>query len=171
MPLLESVLGAITKAVFSYLLQQGGVTDQLRRALGQDPVQRAFQRSLGKACEALERQYPDWVANSFDPSFFAHEGASLLAQFLVRNGHPDPSELAARWANTLYLSDPERRMVLTRELEPVAVDFLETLARALQGEKALDALNDHRALDQVATDIGLIRHQLGAGKATPGTRL
>ena len=171
MPLPESVLGAITKAVFSFLLQQGKVSDQIRRALGRDPVQRAFQRSLSKACEALERQHPDWVANSFDSSFFEHEGASLLAQFLVRDGHPDPSELAARWATTLYLSDPERHTVLTRKLEPVAADFLETLAHALQGEKALDELNNHRTWDQVATDIALIRGQLGAGKATRGTRL
>ena len=171
MPLLESVLVAITKAIFTNLLQQGGVTDQIRRALGQDPVQRAFQRSLGKACEALERQHPDWVANIFDTSFFEHEGASLLAQFLVRDGHPDPSELAARWANTLYLSDPERRRVYTRELELVATDFLGTLAHALQGERALDELNDHRALDQIVTDIALIRGQLRAGKATRGTRL
>src|SRR2546428_10493692 len=106
MPLLEFVLGAITKAVFSYLVQQGGVTDQMRRALGQDPVQRASQRSLGKACEVLERQHPEWVANTFDASFFEHEGAPLLAQFLVRDGHPDPGELAARWADALYLRDP-----------------------------------------------------------------
>ena len=62
-------------------------------------------------------------------------------------------------------------MVYTRALEPVATDFLDTLAHALQSEKVLDGLNDHRALNQVATDIALIRGQLGAGKATRGTRL
>src|SRR3989442_11838019 len=48
-----------------------------------------------------------------------------LAQFLVRDGHPDPSELALRWANLLNMLNRERRTTLVRELEPAATDFLQ----------------------------------------------
>ncbi len=103
MPILESTISTISGAVFSYLLQQGGLGDKARRLLGQDPQQKAFQNALQKALLQLEQQHPDWIADFFNERFFQNEGAPILAQFLIRNGHPNPSELASCWANSLKL--------------------------------------------------------------------
>ena len=170
MPIAEAVLAAIAKAVFGYLLQQVNISDHVRRLLNREPKQLAFQRALGKALEQLKREHPKWTSALFDASFFEKEGAPVLAQFMIRDGHPDPSELAARWADSLNIRQPERRTTLTRELEPVAADFLDNLAKALKVEPELDDLNDRRALEQLTSDLYAIRNRLGAEQATPGTR-
>ena len=105
MPISETVIGAISKAVFAYLLQQSGLGDQVRRLLGQDPQQKAFQNALQKALLQLEQQHPDWTADFFNERFFQNEGAPTLAQVLLRDGHPNPSALASRWADSLKLQE------------------------------------------------------------------
>jgi len=110
------------------------------------------------------------AAELFDASFLEHEGALVLAQFLVPDGHPDPSELALRWADSLNMRNRERRTTLVRELEPAATDFLQYMTSALKAEPELSDLNDSRAFEQLASDLKAIRRKLDAEVATPGTR-
>jgi hypothetical protein len=168
----EILLSAIADAVFGYLTDKEGASleDWAREKLGSDPTKKAFKRALAEAFEAFKQQYPEWVAANFDVSFFAHEGAPILAQFLLRNGHPDPCALAACWADSLNLPHSERRAVYTRELEPIAADFLELLSKRLKSKPALRELQDSRTFEQLRDDLAAIRQCLGAEKATPGTR-
>ena len=170
MPISETIIGATSKAVFAYLLQQSGLGDQVRRLLGQDPQQKAFQNALQKALLQLEQQHPARIADFFNERFLQNEGAPILAQFLIRDGHPNPSELASQWADSLKLQDSEQRTIHVRELEPVATDFLDGLAQTLKAESALADLNDSRAHELLGADIAAVRRQLGAEQATPGTR-
>ncbi len=171
MAIAEIMLAAIADAVFSYIVAKGG--DELggwaKNKLGLDPAKKAFKEALGEAFEDLERDQPYWVAEQFDASFLKHEGAPILAAFLVRDGRPDASELAARWTDSLNIKQPERRAFHTRELEPVAASFLESLAHRLKAKEELSELHDSRAFEQLAGDVRAIRGSLGAEKATTGT--
>ncbi|MFL5659698.1 MAG: NACHT domain-containing protein, partial [Ktedonobacteraceae bacterium] len=172
MPLVETVLTAIVQKAFNYALDQGQnkVVGWAQDKLGLEPRQQAFKRALSKAYKKFEKQYPQWAADLFDASFLEHEGASVLAQFLLRDGHPDPSELALRWADSLNMRDHERRTTLVRELEPAATYFLQYMTPALKAEPELSDLNDSRAFEQLASDLKAIRRKLDAEQSTPGTR-
>jgi len=172
MPIGEILLTAIADAVFGYLLDKHGekLVDRIRDKTGRDLVKKAFKAAFGKAFADFEQKHPQWVEEHFNASFFEHEGASILAQFLMRDGHPDPSELATRWADSLNMRRPERRTFYIRELEPVATDFLNIFAHYLKAQKVLRELHDSRAFEQLASDIRAIRQQLEAEQATPGTR-
>ena len=168
----EVILTAIVDAVIGYTLEKSADTlgERIREKLGQDPTKKALREALGQAFERLRQQHPQWVAANFDASFFEHEGAAVLAQFLIMDGQPDASELASRWADSLNINNPERRAHYVSELEPIAVDFLEDLAHQLKGKEALRDLNMSRALDQTAEALQALRQQFGAEKATYGTR-
>ncbi len=170
MPVLEAALSAVAGAVFNYVLRETNVGDQVRRALGREPKRVAFERALGAAVRSLEREHSGWVASLFDASFLESEGAPILAQLLIRDGRPDPSELAVRWADSLNVQQTERRTALTRELEPVAAYFLDSLADALMAEPELQDLNNSRALEQLSSNVQAIALRIGAGRATPGTK-
>ena len=172
MPLVETALTAIVQKAFNYALDQGQnkVVGWAQDKLGLEPRQQAFKRALSKAYKKFEKQYPQWAADLFDASFLEHEGAFVLAQFLVRDGHPDPSELALRWADSLNMRNRERRTTLVRELEPAATDFLQYMTSALKAEPELSDLNDSRAFEQLASDLKAIRRKLDAEQTTPGTR-
>jgi len=172
MPLTEIILSTITEKVFSYSLDQGQsiAGDWVRKKLNLDPKQQAFKRALDKAYQKFEKKYPQWANDLFNASFLENEGAPILAQFLIRDGNPDPSELATRWAESLSIRNPERRTTLVRELEPAASDFLDYLASELKKEPELSDLNDSRTFEQLASDLTAIRTKLGAEQATPGTR-
>lgn len=172
MPLVETVLTAIVQKAFNYALDQGQnkVVDWAQDKLGLEPRQQAFKRALGKAYKKFEKRYPQWAADLFDASFLEHEGAFVLAQFLLRDGYPNPSELALRWADSLNMRNRERRTTLVRELEPTANDFLQFMTSALKAEPELSDLNDSRAFEQLATDLKAIRRKLDAEQATLGTR-
>jgi predicted NACHT family NTPase len=171
MPLTEIVLTPIVEKIFSYALDQGQsvIEDWVRKKLNLDPKQQAFKRALKRAYKKFEQQYPQQEADLFNASFLEHEGAPILAQFLVRDGHPDPSELATYWAGSLNVRNPERRTTLVRDLEPAATDFLDNLAQELKKEPELSDLNDSRTFEQLARDLNAIRGKLGAEQATPGT--
>ena len=130
MPLTEIILTKITEKVFSFALDQGQsiVEDWVRKKHNLDPKQQAFKRALKKANKKFEKKYPQWAADLFNASFLESEGALILAQFLIRDGNPNPSELATRWAESLNINNPERRTTLVRELEPAVSDFLDYLA-------------------------------------------
>ena len=168
----EVILTAIVDAVIGYTLEKSADTlgERIREKLGQDLTKKALREALGQAFERLRQQHPQWVAANFDASFFEHEGAAVLAQFLVMDGQPDASELASRWADSLNINNPERRAHYVIELEPIAVDFLEDLAHQLKGKEALRDLNISRALDQTTEALQALRQQFGAEKATYGTR-
>jgi energy-coupling factor transporter ATP-binding protein EcfA2 len=172
MPLTEIILTTITEKVFSYALEQGQsiAGDWVRKKLKLDPKQQAFKRALDKAYQKFEKKYPQWANDLFNTSFLENEGAPILAQFLIRDGNPDPSELATRWADSLNIRNPERRTTLVRELEPAASDFLDYLASELKKEPELSDLNDSRTFEQFASDLTAIRYKLGAEQATHGTR-
>ncbi len=170
MSISESILGPIVEAIFGYVLEQSGLAERLHERLKGDPIRRAFERALRRAFDEFEAQHPAWVAANFDASFFAHEGAEPLAQFLRRDGQPDPSDLAARWADSLHMRNPELRNKTTRELEPVAADLLDKLNHALKAEPELSTLYDSRTFEEINTAIQAIRKQLGANQATPDTR-
>ena len=172
MPINEIIVTAIAEAIFGYLVNEyGGTLENWKRTrTGRNPKQKAFKRALGIALAQLEQQEAEWVPALFDASFFEHEGAPILAQFLLRDGHPDPSELAAQWANSLNIHRPEQRAYYTRELEPIAAEFLNTLAQQLKMQEELRDLNDSRAFEQLVQDVQALRKQFDADKATPGTR-
>src|SRR5205807_2859092 len=138
----DIILQKIAEAVVGYVWNS--VEDQVRKKLGIDPVRQAFKRALGSSFKHFEKRYPQWATELFDLSFFEHEGAPLLAQFLTRSGHPDPSRLAAAWAESLN-SPSDRRTAYVRALEQVAADFLEIFSDAVKSEAALQAFQDRRS--------------------------
>ncbi len=167
----EVILAAIADAVIGYAFEKSSdkLGEWARDKLGLNSTKKAFKEALGEAFERLRKQHHQWVIDYFDASFFEHEGAPVLAQFLLRDGRPDPSELAARWADSLNMQQPERRAFYTRELEPVAADFLDDLAHQLKGKAELRELHDSRTFEQSAEALQALRQKLGAEKATFGT--
>src|SRR5882762_5429006 len=127
--------------------------------------------SLNKSVpNPLHEGFPGRRGTISQVGFFQHEGKSVLAEFLVRDGHPDPSDLAERWACSLNICQPERRAFYTRELEPIATLFLDIFAHHLKVQPILRELNDSRVFEQLSSDLQAIRHKLDAEKATSGTR-
>jgi energy-coupling factor transporter ATP-binding protein EcfA2 len=161
--LTEIVLGTVTETVFGYLLEKVDpiqwAIDWTTRQLGGEPdsKRRAFQQALAAASRHLEIKHAEWAASLFDSSFFQHEAAPILAQFLLRNGNPHPQQLVNIWADSLGITDHERRQQLVTALEPVAVDFLHDLGNALKGEPALAEINDSRALERMVAELTVIR--------------
>lgn len=172
MPIEAWVLARVADKVFDYASEKGQniIEKWVRDRLGLELRKQAYKRALEKAYKKFEKKYPEWAANLFNASFLENEGADVLAQFLVQDGHPNPSDLASLWADSLNLSKPERRTNLVRELEPAATDFLDYMASALKGEESLSELNDSRALDQIASELKALRKKFEAEQATPGTR-
>src|ERR1051326_1525975 len=118
MPLGEIILTAIADGVFGYMIDKHGdkLGDWARDKMRRDPIKKAFKSALSRTIIEFEQRHPQWIVDYFDASFFEHQGAPVLAQFLVRDGHPDPGELAALWADSLNIHKPERRSYYTREL-------------------------------------------------------
>lgn len=172
MPIEEVILAAIVDAVFGYIAEKslGKLEDWVSKKRGLSAEKKAFKEALGETFEQFERGHRQWVEESFNLKFFERDGAPILAQFLLRDGHPNPSELAARWADMRNIEQPEARALYTSELEPVAADFLETLAHQLKSKAELQEINNSRAFEQLMDDVQAIRRQLGAEQATYGTR-
>ncbi len=167
MPLTSLILTQITNKTFGYLMDAG--KGKLDKALFGDLKKKAFERALEKSIHQLEAEHREWVESLFDASFLEREGAPVLAQFLLRDGKPDSSELARRWAESLRLKD-ERQTKYVRELEPVIADFFQHLSHALKAEPELSELYDSAALERIAESAEAIRAILKTEKATPGTR-
>jgi hypothetical protein len=177
------VIQLIVNNVFGYLLAQSSIGEAVRSKLLRDPVKQAYQHALTSTLTQFEKHHPEWVASLFDADFLKKEAAPILAQFLIRDGGPDPSDLAARWADSLNHRQSEQRTVRVRELEPIAADFLDSLNHALKAEPALREINDSRALEEIAGGVGAtlgsldrisatldaFRRRLDSDKVTPGT--
>jgi hypothetical protein len=166
------MLAKVADKVFGYASDKGqSIAEKwMRDKLGLEPRKQAYKRALQKAYKKFEKKYPEWAATLFNASFLENEGADVLAQFLVQDGHPNPSELAALWCDSLNLRQAEQRTTLMRELEPAATDFLDYMSSALKGEEALSDLNDSRALDQIVSELKALRKKFEADQATLGTR-
>jgi HEAT repeat protein len=161
------VLTAIADAAIGYLTESG--MEKVSEKFLSDSKKRAFGRALSVAIAKLEAEHPEWVLALFDANFFSKEGAPVIAQFLIRDGKPDASELAKLWADSMGLKG-EKRTARVRELEPAAADFLQNLAQALKTEPELSELYDSRAFERIAESAEAIHRALGTEKATPGTR-
>jgi len=171
--LMETILSATTEAVFGYLLEK---VDPVQwtihwttRQLGGEPdsKRRAFHQALAVASRQLESKHAQWAASLFDGSFFQHEAAPILAQFLIRNGKLEPLALTTCWADSLGMADNECRRHLITVLEPVAVDFLHDLGEALKAEAALAEINDSRALERMVAELTAIRSHLVSTQQRP----
>ena len=162
-----ALLQAIAERVVGYVWDK--VEDRIRRSLGRDSTTQAFKHALQKAFVQFEEQHSQWTADLFDVSFFEREGAPILAQFLLRDGHPDPNDLAILWASSLNLQS-EQGALHIHELKPIAADFLDYLAQSLKEEPELKELNDSRAFEQLANDLKAIRRKFGAEQSTFQTR-
>ncbi len=126
--LTEALLGAVVEAVFGYLLEQAGLAERVRAALGRDLQRLAFQAALARAYTAFARQYPQWENSFFDQHFLTHGAVPFLARCLRRDAPQDPAELAAAWADQLRLAGTRRERHI-RDLTPACTDFLRHLAQ------------------------------------------
>jgi hypothetical protein len=103
----EAILSAIVDAVIAYTFEKSAdqLGERVRERLGLDPTKKALKEALGQAFEHLSQRHPQWVADNFDASFFEHEGAPVLAQFLVecpeclavREIHPKGEKVTFSW--------------------------------------------------------------------------
>jgi HEAT repeat protein len=170
----------IADNIIGYVLDQSGIGETVRNALRRNPEKQALKHALILAFEQFRQQYPETAASLFDLDFFEKEGGIILEQFLLRNGNPDPGDLAQRWADTLNIHQSERRAIYVRELEHAATDYLRMLNYALKAEPALKEINDSRSLEQTANNTTALSdsfdrfleaffHKLESDKATPGT--
>jgi hypothetical protein len=166
---IETVLSLAGKVVVERALRSSQLDKKVLRALGREPVERAFQRALERAAQTLEREHPRWTAALFDRSFFEREAAPVLADLLVGARPADPSRLALQWASSISRSQGMRQTLRARELEPVAARFLEDLETELRREPSLAELNRGRALESSADALEALRRRLDAEAATPGT--
>src|SRR5258708_3093706 len=153
--IIAAITSTIVDAVISHAIDKGSaqLSDKVRSLLGRDPIKKALKDALNQAFANLEKQHPQWVASNFDASFFVHEGAPILAQFLLMNGRPDPSELAERWADSLNIRSGEQRTHYISELQPIPPYFLHDLVQQLKAKETLRDLNESRALDQIAAHM------------------
>lgn len=99
----ETIIAAIVDEVIAYAFEKSAdkLGERVRERLVLDPTKKALKEALGQAFERLSRQHPQWVADNFDTSFFEYEGAPVIAQFLVMDGHPDASTCISRAGKSL----------------------------------------------------------------------
>lgn len=171
----------IADNIIGYVLDQSGIGDAARQALRRTPEKQALKHALVLAFEQFRQQYPEIAASLFDLDFFEKEGGPIVEEFLTRNGNPNPSDLAERWADSLNMHSSEHRTTHVRELERTAADFLHILHQAIKAEPALKEINDSRALQETASGIAALStsfdtflevflHELESDKATRGTQ-
>jgi len=162
--LTEVLLGAVAEAVFGYLLEQAGLAETLRAALGRDPQRLAFQVALGRAYTAFARHCPQWAASLFDEHFLTHRAAPFLACCLARGASPDPAGLAGAWADQMSLPAEERRQRIA-ELTPACTDFLCWLESELRARPGFQPFFDSQALDAIAEATAETAQAVGALRA------
>jgi WD40 repeat protein len=159
---MEPLFAALTETVFGALLQESGLAERTRAALGLDPTRRAFQTALARAYTVFARHYPEWTTTLFDQPFLTSPTVvPLLAELLTRRGQPDPAHLARLFAAHLGHPDPDRWERLG-DATRAAADFLRWLEDELARQDALQPLFDSRALERIAEHTGAIRRALEA---------
>src|SRR6266849_4223061 len=151
----------IADNIIGYLLDQSGIGEAIHQMLCRDPEKQALKRALIQAVEQFNQQHAEAAASLFTLDFLKKEGGPIVEQFLIRDGKPDPSDLARRWADTLNMRQSERTAHV-RELERVAADFLSILNRTLKAEPGLKEINDSRALEQTASSVTALSNSFDA---------
>lgn len=170
MPITETIVAATLEAIFGYLADRIDPIDVVRARLDRDRVKLAYGRALTRSMILFKEEYPQWEASLFDLSFLQIEAAPILAQFLLRNGNPDPKELAECWADSLGVHGAQSRSGTMAPLQEASIFFLESLADILKSEPDLREIHDSRAIEHLVEHIAAIRAKLGASHATPTTR-
>lgn len=159
---MDWLIQVVADNVFGYILEQSGAGEKIRNKLIRGPLEAAFQRALQKAFRQLEQQHPHWAAAFFDLHFFEHQGAPILAQFLLRDGQPDPEALAHAWAASLDPTPFLTRAAHIEELLPIATHFIMTLDQALKAEPSLRDLQNDRAIEQTARNLTTVAQDISA---------
>jgi hypothetical protein len=147
--MLETLIGAVTEAVFGYLLDQAGLGEKMRALLQRDPQKLAFKVVLTRTYATFDSQHPQWTESLFDEHFLAHRAAPLLARALLRDHPPTSTELAQAWADQVGTSEESRARIIAR-VEPVAADFLDIYTDELRVRNEFQPLFDSRAFDTTA---------------------
>ena len=160
----------IAGAVIESLVDRGMFADSILAKLGRDPTKVAFAHALARTIDQFQHDHADWYANLFDASFFAGEGAPILAAFLQTGGRPDSVELARRWAESLAQATPTRLHQLTWECQPVADAFLAILGRELLAEDALRDLHQARTAHETNETLRAIAQKEGVELSSATSR-
>src|SRR5258708_163085 len=90
----------------------------------------------------MTQQYPRWIIELLNMNLHENEGAQILAPFLIRDGYPDPGELANRWVISIKVYLHQQSAMFRWQLEIAATDFLGHLTEALKEEPELCDLNN-----------------------------
>jgi hypothetical protein len=154
---LEPLVVAVTKAVFAHVATQTVKAalpeDKVRRLLGRDPQQRAFQASLTNAMSAFRGRHPDYAGSLFDQPFLAGAAAPILARCLTGPA-PEPEELARAWDKQFGATHESKRSQYIAAAAPVAAEFLELLEQQLRGREEFRLLYGSRDLYETARHTG-----------------
>lgn len=145
--LTEALLSAAAEAVFAHLIEQSGVTEKTF-ALFKRPnaVQVAFQTALARSySQFLETPHAWAAATFFDEHFLKERAAPLLAQTLSRDGGPEPSVLAERWAEQFTMRGQTRDYWLSK-LQLAATEFLRIFRSELRSSEHLRPFFDSQDL-------------------------
>ncbi len=147
--MLETLIGAVTEAVFGYLLEQTGLGGKARALLKREPQQLAFTVAMTRTYATFDSQHPQWTESLFDETFLKNRAAPLLARALLRDNPPTSTELAQAWADQVGTGERTRAQTITR-VEPVAADFLAIYEQELRARSEFQPLFDSRAHDTIA---------------------
>ncbi|GAC1384647.1 MAG: hypothetical protein NVSMB33_13200 [Ktedonobacteraceae bacterium] len=134
----------VTKKIFIFAQDhdQSIIKDWVAKDLKLGPKQQAFKQALNKAYEQFEKRYPQWAKDLFNSNFTGNAEVPILAQFLIRDGYPDPCELAPIWALLLDSHQFQRLSSFNWKVLSATSDFLDYIVNALRSEPELSDLND-----------------------------
>lgn len=144
--LTDAILGAVTQAVFEYLLADTGLDDNIRAWLDREPQHIAFQIALTRVYTSFARRYPQWSTSLFDEQFLKKHATPSLAHFLTRTDPPDTAELVSAWADQMGLQGETREKHIAKLL-PATSDFFRWLGAELRQRSEFQPLFDSQALD------------------------
>ncbi len=168
----EEILTSVVEAVFGDIINKG--KDKLAiltmGRIEMDATKRAFRKALKQTYEDFQKQYPQESNDIFTLDFFKVEGHEILAQFLLRDAHPDPYELAELGLKSFNPSAQSKKMYV-RQAEEATTAFLNLFTHHLKNQPELNELYNSKDFDSIAKDIRAMNEKLGNGKATRGTKI
>src|SRR6266568_2897423 len=172
MPVTEFMLQNIADKMFRFILSHNYNQEKIAKTSGYDIdiIKQSLRHALSKSFEKFEERHPQWTALLLDSDFFDKEGIPILAQLLLQNSYPIISELAVLWLQKANLVHPEWYISSTREIEPIAADFLDYFIQSLASTDVMDMLHNDQTLRKAIDEIAAIRGKLRANLSTPGTR-
>jgi hypothetical protein len=168
-PLVESLATAAAAKAVTLAVQEGVQIGTQRRE--REKATAAFAEILQHAYLSFEKEYPSWTTSLFDGSFLETEAASYLGLMLVPSATVSATDLATAWADSIALSDGEGRVARIRELEGPAAAFLDSVRAGVERNPLFRDLVNDSVSQEIARQLTEIASALGAGTASPGTRL